>query len=108
MIAFLTVDVIASHCEEIKKYLAAAVVAELFALGVLDYAKKALKAAGATGIPWLIKAAVAALAAALVAVAVIAVVIGALIAQLNKCEKEHETDNDGHAAGGCVSGGCNA
>ncbi len=62
----------------------------------------------ATGIPWLIKLAVAALAAAFVALAAIGVVIGALISKLFECEKEHETDNDGHAAGGCVSGGCNA
>lgn len=104
--AFLTVSAIASHCEQIKKDLALAVGAEVVAVGILYGARIALKAAGATGNPWLIGAAIAGVALAYVGVTAIGVMITNLTAKLIECEKEHGTENAGHAAGGCVSGGC--
>ncbi len=104
---FLTVGAIASHCEQIKKDLGAAVAAETVAILVLIGARQALKAALVSGNPILIGLAVAGVSLAYGAVGGLGILIANLTLKLNECEKEHGTDNaDGHAAGGCVSGGC--
>lgn len=110
MMAFLTVSAIASHCEQIKKDLRLAVAAEVVVVGILYGARMVLKAAGATGNPWAIGAAMAGVVAAYAAVIAIGIIITNLTVKLIECEKEHGSENydgaDGHAAGGCNSGSC--
>ena len=98
---FLTADVIASHCEEIRRNLEAAIAVEIVAASAARFLFEVWKSALATGNPLVIAAATTALAAATAIAVAAAVAIIYYTAKLLECTEEHEA-----ASGGCDSGGC--
>ena len=91
--AFLTVAAIASHCEEIKKNLGAAIAAEGVLVLLLISTQQVLKAALVSGNPWCIGLAVAAVVVVYAAIAAVGALIIDFTVKLVECENEHGSEN---------------
>lgn len=105
---FLTVDVIASHCEEILDNLSAALIVEAYAVAALALTYQLLQSALSSGNPYAVIFATAAVVIALAVVVAAGVAVGIFLRQLWECSKEHQSDDgtENANAGSCDSGGC--